>query len=123
MAGEMNPIGDEYPELYQHLAAIVAEKAEHLGVEGERAKTLARYVAEQFRIDFGGQSLYVPKVAGAVHEELYEAWRKGADIKELARRFSYSEPHVNLIIRLMRKRASRHQKGLFDGLDPGFPPA
>lgn len=121
MAGEVNAIGDEYPELYQHLAAIVAEKAEGSGLVGEAVKGLARAVAEQFRIDFGGQTLYVPKVTGAVHEELFEAWRKGAEVKDLARRYGYSEPHVNLVIRMMRKRSQRQQKGLFDGLD--FPAA
>lgn len=123
MAGAVTEgLGDEYPELYQHLAAIVAEKCEGRGIASPVAAPLARDVAEQFRIDFGGQTLYVPKVAGAVHEELYELWRKGADAKDLARRFKYSEPHVNLIIRLLKKRNLSKQKGLFDGLAP-HPPA
>lgn len=118
----MSDFDETYPELYQHLAAIVAEKAEQAGVSDAVLYPLSQAVAEQFRVDFGGQSLYVPKVAGAVHEELYDLWRKGAEVKDLARRFKYSEPHVNMIVRLMKKRATRKQRGLFDGLDHGFPP-
>ena len=122
MAGAVSP-SFEYPELYQHLAAIVVELAVARGSPLAEADALGLEVAERFRQDFGGTTVYCPKVAGATHTAIFEAWLKGATPAELARQFDYAEPYVNRIIRVLRaKRESRMQRGLFDAIDPGFPP-
>lgn len=119
MADEVNTLGNEYPEIYQHLCAIVVEACQGSGLEPGRAAAIGQEVTNQFRVAFGGETLYVPKVAGAVHEEIFKRWKAGADPKELAREYDYSQPHLNFILREMKRRHfKRLQKGLFDGLDP-----
>lgn len=118
MAQEMKILGDEYPELYHHLAAIVLQVCEARGMDTETASSAARDFAHHFRTHFGGDSLYIPKVAGVIHEEIYRRWNAGADSHTLAREYDYSVPHINAIVREMKAQRRRQQKGLFDGLDP-----
>lgn len=118
----MSILGTEYPEVFHHFAALTFEAAVAHGVEAEAAASIGRDVANAIRSHFGGDNIYIPKVATALYGEIYRRWNMGVDARTLSREYGYSVQHINAIVKPLRDRDRGNQKGLFDGLDE-LPPS
>lgn len=103
-----------YPELLADLADQVAAKIAEMGVDVERAAEIGFAAAEHIRINWSGQSLYLPK--GVQYQlsrrdiDIFERFN-GTNHEALAREYNLTVMRIYQIVKAVRAEMIRKRQG------------
>jgi Mor family transcriptional regulator len=95
-------------EFFKHLIALIQSSLQDYGIDEGAAEQIALATANKMANDFGGQVLTIPKdhFLGLAKRDIdiFEAWRAGKSVPDLADETDLSARHIYRILDLVRDK-------------------
>lgn len=117
-----NAMSGRRHELLQHVVDVIQAKLGELGISAEAADLVANAAADTLADSWGGQLINIPTNyrwrLSRREAEIYNDYRAGRSVADIARRLSLHERSVRKIIDRIRARilaaARANNRDLFD---------